>query len=434
MESYLSLLPHVNYQSKWVAFQIIHIVITQKQNIEKTLKKHEDFKKLSPNDRAYCYQLIYSFFRHARLYVPFLNQFVKKPLQPPFRKVDILLLFATVQMHVMGTPAYAVIDASVEFAKHMLNTKQAQFVNAVLRKASDLGEFQPQSAYYFPKWLRQKIKKAYGQNKLNKMAESFLNQPAIDIYVKEDVKKWSVLLNAKPLYGNSVRLQSSAVIQELPGYAEGKWWVQSVMASSVMSLLGDVNQKQAYDLCAAPGGKTMWLCAHNANVASVDISKNRLIRLHENIERMQFSADIIAADVLKWSYNKTADMIILDVPCSGTGVSHHHPESLWIRDEKELKSLVAIQEKLLQHAANLLKPNATLLYCTCSLLPDEGAHQIHRFLEKNTDFYAEKVKDDELHPLKNMVTNDGYIQSCPDDKPEWGPITGFFAARLRKKN
>lgn len=429
METFLTQKIPKKYLSKWVAYTVILSIITSNQNIEKILNNSLDFQNLNKKDRAYCYHLIFTFFRFARLYLPLVNQYLEKKIKFPLSKIDILLLFSIVQLQIVKTDDYAVIDAAVSFASASGQKAKAKFVNAVLRKLALHGEYTYNKLHYFPRWLREKMEKQYGQSKVKSIVDTYLKQPEIDLFL---ANKNLSLSSTKPLYGNIARLTESISIENLEGYEDGGFWVQSVMAATSMSLLGDINQKRAYDLCAAPGGKTMWLCHHGANVTAIEKKPERIDRLHENLGRMKMKAEIICEDALLWSPSEKADIVIVDVPCSGTGVLHHHPESLWTRDKKDLNNLIQEQEKLIKKAAQIVKQNGTILYCTCSILHEEGVHQINHFLKNNRDFICDKILAEEVEPFKHMITKEGYMQSTPDGKPEWGSITGFFVARLKK--
>lgn len=420
------------YYSRWIAYKVIHITLTQKQKLEKSLNIVKEFSKLSQQDKALCYQLILTFFRYARLYIPILNQFSKTKIKEPLSKGNIILLLGAVQLGEMAQSPHAVVDAAVEIAKSEGMERPAKYINAILRRLMREKKISTDVRDFFPRWLRNKLEKVYSNDVLIEMAKAYLQQPKIDLYVKSRPDEWAQKLNAKQLQGQSLRLAEAVSVPLLPGYDNGKWWVQSVMAATAVGLLGNVRGKSVLDLCAAPGGKTLALCQQGAQVTALDDSPARLLRLMQNLSRTKFTAKVISADILKWETAEKFEKVVLDVPCSATGVLHHHPDILWIRDHKEIKKIVQLQKYLLQKTSEFVTIGGEILYCTCSILPEEGRKVILDFLAKNKKFKLIPILKDEMQALDITITKEGFVQSLPHMKPDWGPITGFFAARLKK--
>ncbi len=220
-------------------------------------------------------------------------------------------------------------------------------------------------------------------------------------------------------------------IAQLPGYETGDWWVQDAAAQVPVLMLGDVAGKRVLDLCAAPGGKTLQLAARGAHVTAVDISENRLKRLHENLERCQLKAEVVTQDALTYSSDELFDAILLDAPCSATGTLRRHPELMWQRREESLLTNRRLQAKLLGRAARLLKPNGILVYAVCSLEPEEGIEQVMAALSAlPLETSRLPSTPDWLSPL---LTTEGFFRSAPQDWAEQGGMDGFFAARLQRR-
>ena len=161
----------------------------------------------------------------------------------------------------------------------------------------------------------------------------------------------------------------------LPGFAEGQWWVQDAAAALPARLFGDVAGKTIADLCAAPGGKTAQLAQAGARVTAVDRSPGRMARLRDNLARLALEAETVVADAAEWQGGNGSggfDGILVDAPCTSTGTIRRHPDVAWLRQEADIAALTALQKRLLQKAVALLKPGGTLVYCTCSLEPEEG--------------------------------------------------------------
>jgi 16S rRNA (cytosine967-C5)-methyltransferase len=224
-----------------------------------------------------------------------------------------------------------------------------------------------------------------------------------------------------------VRLESSAVA-ELAGYDSGRWWVQDVAASLPARLIPE-DAADVLDLCAAPGGKTMQLAARGHHVTAVDASASRLARLRDNLDRTHLDAELIQADALTWKPNREFDAILLDAPCSATGTFRRHPEVLYRARPSVIAENVALQSRLLERAANWLKPGGTLVYSVCSLEPEEGERAVADFIAGNPDFRIDAPGEGKLHDFV-PVCSEGWVRILPGLLEAEGGLDGFFMARL----
>ena len=203
---------------------------------------------------------------------------------------------------------------------------------------------------------------------------------------------WAEQLQGELLPTGSIRLQSSdSNLQELPGFSEGEWWVQDAASALPAKLLGNVAGKSVLDLCAAPGGKTAQLAAAGAVVTAVDDSLTRMNRLRDNLARLRLPVTMLLADVLSLPADTLYDNILLDAPCSATGTIRRHPDLVYLKSPQQLAGLVSLQQKMLAHAARLVKPGGKLVYCTCSLSPLEGERQVFNFLRSHEDFVLSTI-------------------------------------------
>jgi 16S rRNA (cytosine967-C5)-methyltransferase len=222
-------------------------------------------------------------------------------------------------------------------------------------------------------------------------------------------------------------------ISLLPGFAEGAWWVQDAAAAIPARLFGDVKGKRIADVCAAPGGKTVQLAAMGANVTAVDRSERRLLRVAENLQRLNLSAETIAVDATEWR-PEPFDGVLIDAPCTSTGTIRRHPDIAWLKRESDLASLVDLQRRLLSHAVELVAPGGMIVFCTCSLELEEGEHQIAEVLAREPRLRRQPVDPAEFPGLDGLVNAQGDIRTLPShwpsDDPRLGGMDGFFAARL----
>jgi len=229
-----------------------------------------------------------------------------------------------------------------------------------------------------------------------------------------------------------VRMAAHGPVTALPGFEEGAWWVQDAAASLPVRLLGDVAGKSVADLCAAPGGKSAQLANAGAHVTAVDRSAPRLKRLTENFARLGLKAETVTADATAWK-DGPFDAILLDAPCTATGTVRRHPDIPWLKDKNDLAKLAALQRRLLDHAVSLLKPGGILVYCTCSLEPEEGERAVADLLDRNKSLQRSPIDASEV-PSAEFITEQGDMRTLPchwpDPDSRFAGLDGFYAARL----
>jgi len=231
----------------------------------------------------------------------------------------------------------------------------------------------------------------------------------------------------------ALRRASGGRIEDLPGFAEGAWWIQDAGSALPAGLFGEVRGQTIVDLCAAPGGKTAQLAASGANVIAVDHAAERLVRLRENFKRLNLNVEAVAADAAEWQPQAPADGVLLDAPCTATGTARRHPDVLWRKDASDVLAQVQIQNRLLAAAAKMVKPGGTLVYCVCSLMPEEGEGVVEPFLLAHANFERAPIAPQELGGEVQFITAKGDLRTLPCHWAERGGIDGFYAARLRRK-
>jgi len=308
-------------------------------------------------------------------------------------------------------------------------------INAVLRRASKDGAAlvakQDAARLNTPDWLWSDWASRFGEETARTIASAHTIEPPLDISIRDDADVWVQRLGGQRLGRNTIRLNSPGAVTDLPGFADGAWWVQDFAASLPASLLGaDLAGKRVVDLCAAPGGKTAQLIAVGAEVTAVDRSKPRLKRLGENLSRLGMEAEVVQADGAKWRPDEPVDAVLLDAPCSATGTLRRHPEIAYRRNEGDVAKLAATQQRLLSAAAEMLKPGGTLVVATCSLQSAEGS-ELFKAAAQIDGLTIDPVHADELPGLDGAVQDVGWVQTHPGMLPEAGHMDGFFMARFK---
>jgi 16S rRNA (cytosine967-C5)-methyltransferase len=310
-------------------------------------------------------------------------------------------------------------------------------VNAVLRRAareSDAFQSAPATAVW-PDWMAAKLKSSLGEERAEAMAKLQMEEPPIDLTLKprEDAEAWAEKLGGRVLASGSIRLENGAGLTELPGYAEGAWWVQDAAAALPARLLGDVRGKLVADLCAAPGGKALQLAASGAKLTAVEISQQRIARLRENAERARVSMEIVQQDARSWRPAEKLDGVLLDAPCSALGILRRHPEGVWRRDPKDLARFPATQMKLLEAAAEMLRPGGRLVYSVCTPVPEEGRDIIAAAVASGS-WRRVKITADEAPGFAAALTDEGDVITAPPARDPAAAGTGEIVAEPMKSD
>jgi 16S rRNA (cytosine967-C5)-methyltransferase len=288
-----------------------------------------------------------------------------------------------------------------------------------------------------PPWLFARWTKTYGEAMARDIAAANGREPALDLTVKSNAAAWADKLGGRVLPTGSVRAVAHGSVTALPGFAEGAWWVQDAAAALPARLFGDVAGRDVADLCAAPGGKTAQLICAGARVTALDRAPGRLNRLRENLQRLSLDAALVCADVERWSADRTFDAVLLDAPCSSTGTIRRHPDVPWLKRPADIVALSNLQRRLLDRAVALTKPGGTLVYCTCSLEPEEGSAIIADLLARDDGVRRAPITAAEVGGEAAFVSADGDLRTLPCHLPDadsrLAGVDGFYAARLEKR-
>ncbi|MHA1164717.1 MAG: RsmB/NOP family class I SAM-dependent RNA methyltransferase [Alphaproteobacteria bacterium] len=432
----------VGLPARRAAVSLLTAILTKGQPLDDALVNSpasREMLSMAERDRGLARAIVSTAIRHKGQLDAVLDAFIDKPLPKSSGPLREILLSAACQLLFLNTPAHAAIDLAVRQAKQDRNARHFdRLANAVLRRVASEGpalvKAQNGPRLNTPDWLWQRWVKSYGEETAQRIAQANMAGAALDLTVKQDPAAWAKRLNGIALDTGSVRLVSPGRIESLEGFEEGAWWVQDAAAALPARLLGDIAGKHVADLCAAPGGKSAQLVLGQARVTCVDSSKRRLVRLNENMARLGLDVTTVMADAAKWMPDEPFDAVLLDAPCTGTGTLRRHPDIAHLKGLKDLKKLAALQERLLRHAITILRPGGVLVYCTCSLEPEEGELQIKRLLDDNSHISIDPIGPDEVYGHDSWINEEGYLRTLPfdlvSDAPESSGIDGFFAARL----
>lgn len=386
------------------------------------------FAALSPRDRGFAHALVLASLRHLGPIDRALEGKLKKA--PPERVLNILRL-GMAQAFVLGAPAYAAVSASVDLVGDSGATRNFKgLVNAVLRgftrEPPDFSE--PET--FAPPWLFARWQAAYGRDAALAMAREIANEPATDLTPRDPSAVPEPELEAEVLPGGTWRTALRGDVSAWPGFSEGLWWVQDASAAVAVRLLDLKPGQTCLDLCAAPGGKTLQMAASGARVVAVDRSAARLKRVAANLERMTLSAEIIASDAAQWRDGREFDAVLLDAPCSATGTYRRNPDVLWAARPGDIAALAEVQARMLDSASRRVRPGGVLIYCVCSLEPEEGEAQILAFLKRTPDMERVPILPGEGGAPENSRLASGDLRILPHHRA--GGTDGFFVARFRR--
>jgi len=409
------------------ALTLIDAALSRRGGIDEAASAH-GFRFLEPRERAFARALAMAALRRLG---PIDRALSAKLQREPPPRVRNLLRLGVVQAFYLEVPAFAAVATTVEMAG--INKTSRPFkglVNAVLRGLLRDGPPSDDPEHLAPPWLISRWTSAWGAETARLVASEIANEPATDLSLKDPAlaESWAERLEGEVLPGGTLRLARKGDVATWPGFEDGGWWVQDAAAAVPARLLNIKTGETAVDLCAAPGGKSLQLAAAGAIVTAVDRSAARLERLTDNFRRMNLTAEVVAADAGAWDDSRTFDAVLLDAPCSATGTFRRHPDVLWAARPGDVASLAGVQARLLDAAADKTKPGGRLVYCVCSLEPEEGEAQVEAFLARRPDMRLDPIASGEAGAPAASLTARGTLRLLPHQLD--GGQDGFFAARF----
>jgi 16S rRNA (cytosine967-C5)-methyltransferase len=414
------------------ALHLLSQVLRAKKPLDSQL---DTLGALAPRDAGFARALASETLRRFGQLEALIGICVPKPLPPHKTGAAMeILLAGACELLFLKTAPHAAVDAANRLARG--DTKAVHFkalINAVLRRIAREGAAllvaQDAARLNTPDWLWQSWCAAYGEDTTRAIAHANGVRAPLDLIMKDET---ALPPGGEKLFANVVRLEETARVMDLPGFAEGHWWVQDAAASLPVHLLGAVNGARVLDLCAAPGGKTMQLAAKGAKVTAIESQPRRLALIAENLARTHLDAELVQGDARDWRPGAPAPFVLLDAPCTATGTIRRHPDLPWIKSAADVTACAQTAYDLLDAAAAMTAPGGLLVFAVCSLEREEGPEQIESFLAAHGEFSREKITPAALFGHGEWIDAQGALRTLPCHLSQTGGMDGFYAAKLRK--
>lgn len=423
--------PDIGVEARIAAGVLLNAALEKRNGLDEALS-YREVAALPPQDRAFARATAMAALRRLGEIDQILARRLKtKPSEP----VMTILRVALAQTLVLETPAFAAVSTAVKLAERDAKTRPYKaLVNAVLRTIGREGPGLTTAESNLPDWIAARWRATYGEPAVVGLALAGRDEPPTDLSVKPgiDAPALAESLDGFVLPGGSVRTGRRGDIAQWPGFDSGDWWVQDAAAAVPARLLAVRPGETALDMCAAPGGKTLQLAAAGASVVALDRSETRLKRLSANLARTGLSAETVAVPAEDWDDPRVFDAVLLDAPCTATGTYRRNPEVLRATRPADVAKLADVQHRLLDIAAERVRPGGRLVYCVCSLEREEGETQVLAFLRRNPAFRTVQADPAAVGAPAEALTPEGWLRILPSQWPEHGGLDGFFAARLER--
>ncbi|BBG60403.1 16S rRNA (cytosine(967)-C(5))-methyltransferase RsmB [Providencia rustigianii] len=415
------------YNLRSIAATAIGQVLDKGQSLSTVLPELQ--RNINEKDKALLQEMCFGVLRYLPKLEWFISQLMEKPLTGKQRILHYLIMVGIYQLLYTRIPAHAALAETVDGAVALKRPQLKGLINGVLRsflrQQVQLEErnHNNNSQYLHPSWLLKRLQIAY-PDQWQDIVDANNQRPPMWLRVNPQhnttdqyltlLEQAGITAHLHPTHPNAVRLEDATSVNRLPGFDEGWSTVQDVSAQGCAELLSPVDGDSILDLCAAPGGKTTHILelAPKAHVLAVDIDDSRLKRVKENLQRLKQQAIVIQGDGTKpeeWAHGQQFDRILLDAPCSATGVIRRHPDIKWLRRDSDINELSQLQFQILEAIWPYLKPGGTLVYATCSIIPEENSLQIQRFLTKHVDASITDGTEFGLQILPSTTGGDGFF-------------------------
>ena len=420
-----------------MAASAIEKVVEQGQSLSNILPPLQ--QKVSDKDKALLQELCFGVLRTLPQQEWLISKLMSRPMTGKQRTIHYLIMVGFYQLLHTRIPPHAALAETVEGAVVIKRPQLKGLINGVLRQFQRqqeelLAEFaDSDKRFLHPEWLLKRLQKAY-PSQWQAIVEANNQRPPMWLRVNRNHHtrdEWLALLETAEMngfthdaYPDAIRLASPAPVQSLPGFEQGWVTVQDASAQGCMTYLEPQNGDRILDLCAAPGGKTTHIleAAPKASVMAVDIDEQRLSRVYDNLKRLGMKAEVKQGDgrtPAQWCGDEQFDRILVDAPCSATGVIRRHPDIKWLRRDRDINELAQLQSEILDAIWPHLKPGGTLVYATCSVLPEENSQQIAAFLKRTSNATLRTTGTPDKPGIQNLPgAEDG---------------DGFFYAKLIKE-
>ncbi len=421
------------------ALNAVIAVFTKATALDGALANDRSLQALEPRDRAFARAIASASVRRVGAVQAALDALIDRPLPDKAVRARMALLCGAAERLVLDGAAHAAVDSWVSIMdSHGDTERYKNLANAVLRRVAS---GKAREAYEgadprvdLPGWLADRWTASYGETIAKAMASARAVPPTLDLTLKPGVDASALAdsIGGEVLPLQTVRRRETGAVEGLPGFEAGDWWVQDFAAALPARLLNAQSNERVADLCAAPGGKTLQLAATGAQVTAVEASPKRMKKVAANLERTGLTAELVTADIAAWQPEAPFDAILLDAPCTATGTLRRRPDAAWAKQDGDIANLSEIQARLFDAAFAMLKTGGRLVYCTCSLEPEEGEAQLSAFLARTPGARLDPVQPDELPELAEALNEGGAVRTRPDMWSERGGMDGFFMARVVK--
>ena len=414
--------------------------IFKNYSFENSINKNKDYSYLSSREKSFVRMTILTYLRRNGEIDRVIRSYLKKKIKKKFF-INVLRIGVT-QILYLNVPDYSAVNTSVSIIKKRIPSLTSA-INATLRNISrDKEEILKNSStiYNLPSWIKDNLEKNVGKNNTLAISKVVVNRPFIDIKIKKDVflkKNWEKILNGRNIFNEIIRKRDLGKVTNLPFFNKGHWWIQSLSSLLPIIIVNNYfkkiekNHVSVLEIGGAPGGKTLNLCENKYKVTTVEISEKRIKTFKENLSRVGFKVDLIHGDILNINFFKKFNCILIDAPCTASGIIAKKPDILIKNKENILKKLIVKQYDILKKTSTIVEKNGIILYCVCSLISDEGQDQVEKFLFQNKNFSLVKLDEKMVDGVDCLLTK-GSITVTPLSLQNEGGLDGFFIACFKR--